>query len=137
MGGSHAIGHMLGPLGVPHGITSCIMCPAVMRYNIQHGSNNQEIPQRQEKVRRILWLQELVRKTLQNAGFDEENADLSEMLDVIIRELGMPRTLREVGVDKNVIPALSERALADFWAKTNPVPLVKAEQVQEILEAVA
>lgn len=30
MGGSHAIGHQLGPLGVPHGVTSCIMCPAVM-----------------------------------------------------------------------------------------------------------
>lgn len=29
MGGSHAIGHQLGPLGVPHGVTSCLMCPQV------------------------------------------------------------------------------------------------------------
>jgi alcohol dehydrogenase class IV len=29
VGGSHAIGHQLGPLGVPHGVTSCIMLPQV------------------------------------------------------------------------------------------------------------
>lgn len=137
MGGSHAIGHMLGPLGVAHGITSCIMCPAVMRYNFQHGEDNAEIANRQERVRKILWSQELVAKRLKAAGLDEGSADLCHTLDGIIRELGMPRTLGEVGVNRDVIPALSERALADFWAKTNPVPLVRIEQVREILEAVA
>lgn len=137
MGGSHAIGHMLGPLGVPHGITSCIMCPAVMRYNLEHGTHNPEIARRQEKVRGLLWSEKLVAKTLREAGLDEERSDLCEMLDVIVRALGMPRILREVGVDREVIPALSERALADFWAKTNPVPLVEADQVRDILDAVA
>lgn len=136
MGGSHAIGHMLGPLGVAHGITSCVMCPAVMKYNLKHGKENPDIAARQEKVRRVLWGDELVSETLRTAGLDEQSANLSEMLDIIIRALGMPRTLKEVGVGRDVIPALSERTLADFWAKTNPVPLVRAEQVREILEMV-
>ena len=33
MGASHGIGHQLGPLGVGHGETSCILLPAVCRYN--------------------------------------------------------------------------------------------------------
>lgn len=43
MGGSHAIGHQLGPLGVGHGITSCVMCPAVMKWNAKIGASNPEI----------------------------------------------------------------------------------------------
>ena len=34
MGASHAIGHTLGgSFGVPHGLTSCVMLPAVLRWN--------------------------------------------------------------------------------------------------------
>ncbi|KFY04829.1 hypothetical protein O988_00478 [Pseudogymnoascus sp. VKM F-3808] len=136
MGGSHAIGHQLGPHGVPHGVTSCIMCPAVMKYNIQYGSGNPEIAARQAKIREILWSEPDVAKTLKAAGLSE-SADLGDLLDAIIRALGLPRTLGEMQLGKDVIPALSERALDDFWAPTNPVPLLKAEQVREILEAVA
>jgi maleylacetate reductase len=34
MGGSHGIGYVLGAaFDIPHGHTSCIMLPAVMRWN--------------------------------------------------------------------------------------------------------
>ncbi|KAF2192183.1 putative Fe-containing alcohol dehydrogenase [Zopfia rhizophila CBS 207.26] len=136
MGGSHSIRHQLGPLGVPHGITSCIMCPAVMKYNIKHGSSNPKIARRQEKVRKILWLESEVVKALTEAGLSEGSADLGDLLNAIIRTLGLPRTLKELNISSDVIPALSKRALDDFWSPTNPVPLLKAEQVQEILETV-
>ncbi|KAF2794767.1 putative Fe-containing alcohol dehydrogenase [Melanomma pulvis-pyrius CBS 109.77] len=136
MGGSHAIGHQLGPLGVPHGITSCIMCPAVMKYNIKHGTSNPEIERRQEIVRNILWSEPEVSARLKATELAEGIADLGDLLDAIIRMLGLPRTLKELDVSSDLIPALSKRALEDFWAPTNPVPLLKAEQVQEILEAV-
>ncbi|KAJ9644329.1 hypothetical protein H2204_001681 [Knufia peltigerae] len=131
MGGSHAIGHQLGPLGVPHGITSCIMCPAVMKYNIKHGKDP-EIFKRQEKVRKLLWSEPEVAHTLRNASLDS-NSDLGDLLDAIIRALGLPRTLSEVGVTDKEISGLSTRALEDFWAPTNPIPLLKPEQVTEIL----
>ncbi|KAH8880512.1 Dehydroquinate synthase-like protein [Thozetella sp. PMI_491] len=137
MGGSHAIGHQLGPLGVPHGITSCIMCPAVMKYNIRYGSDIPEIAARQKKVRDILWSEPDVAKALEAAGLSPDSADLGDLLDAIIRALDLPRTLAALDISPDVIPALSKRALDDFWAPTNPVPLLKAEQVQEILEVVA
>ncbi|KAF2117004.1 putative Fe-containing alcohol dehydrogenase [Lophiotrema nucula] len=126
MGGSHAIGHQLGPLGVPHGITSCIMCPAVMKWNIRHGTSNAEIARRQDKVKGILWSEPEVAKTLKGAGLSEGSADLGDLLDAII-----------LNVSPDLIPGLSKRALDDFWAPTNPVPLLKAEQVRDILEMVA
>ncbi len=137
MGGSHAIGHQLGPLGVPHGVTSCIMCPAVMKYNLKYGKNNPAIAARQEMVKDVLWSEAEVASTFEQAGLKRDSSDLGDALDVYVRSLGMPRTLKEMNISKDVIPALSERALADFWSPTNPVPLVKANQVQEILEMVA
>ncbi|PSN63198.1 Dehydroquinate synthase-like protein [Corynespora cassiicola Philippines] len=137
MGGSHAIGHQLGPLGVPHGVTSCIMCPAVMKFNIKHGASNPEISRRQEKVKSILLSEPEVVDALKSAGGSPETADLGDVVDAVIRSLGLPRTLKELGVSSDVIPSLSKRALDDFWSPTNPIPLTKAEQVQEILEAVA
>jgi alcohol dehydrogenase class IV len=136
MGGSHAIGHQLGPLGVAHGVTSCILCPAVMKYNIKHADGNPAIIQRQQRIRGIFWSEPFVAKLLHGKGLQEDTADLGDILDIIIRGLGLPRTLTEVGVKKDVIPKLSQHALADFWAPTNPVPLVRSEQVREILEAV-
>ncbi|KIX91933.1 uncharacterized protein Z520_12369 [Fonsecaea multimorphosa CBS 102226] len=136
MGGSHAIGHQLGPLGVEHGVTSCILCPAVMKYNIKHADENSEIINRQAKVRSILWSEPVVAELLASQGLHQDPADLGDILDVIIRALDLPRTLSELGIEREVFPRLSQAALADFWSPTNPVPLLKAEQVQEILEAV-
>lgn len=113
------------------------MCPAVMKYNMKYGSGNAEIAARQGKVRRVLWDMPEVAETLRAAGLTPETGDLGDSLDVIIRALGLPRTLKELEIPRDVIPTLSRRALDDFWAPTNPIPLVKAEQVEEILEAVA
>lgn len=137
MGGSHAIGHQLGPLGVPHGVTSCIMCPAVMKYNVTHGTDKPSISSRQEKIKEILWSEPEVASTFSNASLKKDSADLGDLLDAYVRALGLPRSLKEMGIEADVIPALSERALADFWSPTNPIPLLKADQVKEILEMVA
>lgn len=136
LGGSHAIGHQLGPLGVPHGVTSCICCPAVMKYNMRHGAGDPDIAARQKKVRDVLWGEPDVAKSLEAPGLDRDKADLGDLLDAIVRALGLPRTLKEMDISPDVIPALSKRALADFWAPTNPIPLVRPEQVEEILRDV-
>lgn len=135
MGGSHAIGHQLGPLGVAHGITSCVMNPAVMKYNIKHGTDP-EIPRRQKMVRDILWSEPEIERTFTAAGLTRETADLGDLMDCIIRAVGLPRSLKELNIEASQILGLSERALHDQWSPTNPVPLLKKEQVAEILNAV-
>ena len=42
MGASHAIGHQLGPTGVSHEKTSCILMPAVARWNTRVNEAQQE-----------------------------------------------------------------------------------------------
>jgi hypothetical protein len=60
MGASHAIGHQLGPLGVGHGETSCILLPAVCKWNARVGANFE----RQEHARKILLSSQVVRDVL-------------------------------------------------------------------------
>ena len=51
IGASHRIGHQLRPLEVGHGEMSCILLPAVCRYNAERKVN----VERQEKVKEIFW----------------------------------------------------------------------------------
>jgi alcohol dehydrogenase class IV len=108
-----------------------------MKWNLKHGSAEPQIASRQEKVKKILWSAEQVARVLKEADLAESTADLGDLLDAIIRALGLPRALSELNVSYDLIPSLSKRALDDFWSPTNPIPLVRAEQVQEILEMVA
>lgn len=127
-GGSHAIGHQLGPLGVPHGETSCILLPAVCRFNYLRGAN---IQRQQSLTQELLRIAEV--KSLVSAG--EE--DLGDILDALIKALELPRTLKELNIGRDVFDVIAENTLSDMWAKTNPVPLVRKEDVLEILEMVA
>lgn len=132
MGGSHAIGHQLGPLGVGHGETSCILLPAVCEYNAEHGAN----VDRQRNVVEVLWKDQEVKGVLRERGLVEGKADLGQVLDAVIQELGMPRSLKDVGVGRDKVDELAANSLHDPWCATNAVPLEKKEQVLEILEMV-
>lgn len=127
MGASHGIGHQLGPLGVGHGETSCILLPAVSKYNSSVNSAQQD------KVKAVLWSEPEVENVLQGKGLSRESADLGECLDVVIRALGMPRSLKEVGVGEEKMEGLAENALRDRWCGTNPRPLREKGEVLEIL----
>ena len=131
LGASHGIGHQLGPVGVGHGETSCILLPAVCKYNA--GVNGKQ----QDKARQILWGEDVVKEVLERKGLSEQTADLGDMLDTVIRELGLPRTLKEKGVGKDKLDMLAENSLKDPCCTTNPIPLKDKGQVLEILRTVA
>ncbi|PYH99240.1 putative Fe-containing alcohol dehydrogenase [Aspergillus ellipticus CBS 707.79] len=134
LGGSHGVGHQLGPLGVGHGETSCILLPAVCKFNAKYGANRE----RQDRLRGFLLKQTHVAEVVRRrCGVEDvESADLGDVLDAVIRELGMPRTLKEVGVGREQLDGLAEHSLLDRWCRTNPVPLTEKAQVLEILEMV-
>ncbi|MCJ1350828.1 MAG: hypothetical protein MMC33_000809 [Icmadophila ericetorum] len=133
LGASHGIGHMLGPLGVGHGETSCILLPAVCKYNAAKGAN----VEKQDVAKKVLWGIGIVSEVLRKSGLREGEADLGDALDAILRELGMPRSLGQVGVGKDQFETLAVNSLRDPWLGTNPSPLTTKEQVLEILEACA
>ena len=111
MGGSHGIGHQLGPLGVGHGETSCVMLPAILKYNYKHGDEKVRKPQ--QKVLDILWGEETVADALKRRGLKRETADAGDVVGAVISELGMPRTLQNVGVGREKLDALADNCLKD------------------------
>ncbi|KAL3494956.1 alcohol dehydrogenase [Aspergillus germanicus] len=132
LGASHGIGHQLGPLGVGHGETSCILLPAVCKFNARHNAN----VDRQTRLRDFLLKQDIVTDVLKSRGLKKEDVDLGDVLDAVIRELGMPRSLGDVGVGRDKLDGLAQNSLHDRWCRTNPVPLTEKGQVLEILEMV-
>jgi len=117
MGASHGIGYVLGAeFGVPHGHTSCVMLPAVMRWN---KSANAE---RQAQVA---------------AAMGHPNEDAGDVLDRFIRNLGMPRSLREVKVGPEHFDRIALAAMATPWVPRNPRKIEGPAQVREILDMAA
>ena len=100
-----------------------------------HRYNASANPDEQAAVRRVLWNIEESRNLFLARGLHEETADLGDLLDVYVRELGLPRSLAEVGVTgRENLETLAANTLKDPYARTNPIPLKTAEQVMQILE---
>ncbi|KAJ7444496.1 hypothetical protein FB451DRAFT_1413178 [Mycena latifolia] len=59
------------------------------------------------------------------------------MLDAVVRMLGMLLTLAEVGVGRDKFEQLEEHSLLDVCSATNAVPITQKAEVMEILEMVA
>jgi len=117
MGASHGIGYVLGAVfDVPHGHTSCIMLPAVMRWN---RSANRD------------------RQALVTAAMGHPGEDAGDVLDALIRVLGMPRSLREVNVGPEHFERIANQAMGTPWVPRNPRPIEGPAQVREILELAA
>ena len=132
-GASHGIGHMLGPLGVGHGETSCILLPSVCKWNARNNAN----VERQQLAAKVFWAITITRQKFEAKGLEEGTADLGDLLDAVFRELGVPRTLAEVGVGRGKFDALAVNSLEDACCKANPIPRERKEQVMEILEMCA
>jgi maleylacetate reductase len=117
MGASHGIGYVLGAeFGVPHGYTSCVMLPFVMRWN---KSVNAE------------------RQALVSAAMGHPGEDAGDVLDSFIRSLGMPRSLREVKVGPENFDRIAQQAMHTPWVPRNPRRIEGPAQVREILELAA
>lgn len=113
------------------GHTSCILMPAVMKYNARANSSRQQL------AVDAIWSDEYIAQVLTDRGLSAQKSDLGDTLDGLFREFGMPRTLREVGVEgEENLQILAERSLADIWCVSNPVPLTTEAQVLEILRMV-
>jgi len=113
MGASHGIGYVLGAVfDVPHGFTSCVMLPSVMRWN---KSVNAE------------------RQALVSAAMGRPGEDAADVLDDFIRGLGMPRSLQDVRIGPEHFDRIAEQAMATPWIPRNPRKIDTSAQVREIL----
>ena len=88
---------------------------------------------RQKRIYDIFWGNDLVRQVLIKGKLKQETADVGDCLDIIFREVCVPRSLQEVGIEEKDLDPIAENTLKDFWAPTNPIPLTTKEQVLDIL----
>ncbi|MFL5254632.1 MAG: iron-containing alcohol dehydrogenase [Rhodopila sp.] len=117
MGASHGIGYVLGAVfDVPHGHTSCIMLPFVMRWNKPANA---------------------ARQALVAAAMGDPNAEAGDLLDRFIGDLGMPRSLGAVNIGSEHFHRIAEGAMHTPWIPRNPRPIPAPAQVREILELAA
>ena len=115
VGASHAIGHVFGAhAGVGHGYTSCVLLPAVMRYNKSVNAPKQKL-------------------IAQALGC--EGAEAGDAIEQLIRRLNLPTRIRDVGVKHEDFQVIAEKVMHDFGIKNNPRPVTQTSQVVEILES--
>jgi maleylacetate reductase len=113
MGASHGIGYVLGAaFDVPHGYTSCVMLPAVMRWN---KAGNAE------------------RQALVASAMGQPGKDAADVLDAFIRGLGLPRSLQDVRIGPENFDRIAEQAMGTAWIPRNPRKIEGPAQVREIL----
>jgi alcohol dehydrogenase class IV len=114
-GASHGIGHVLGGLsGVPHGHTSCILLPHVMRWNAPVNAARQD---------------------LIAAALGRPGACAADVVAELIQALGQPTRLRDAGAANDALPKIAALAMGNVWVRTNPRTISGPADVLAILEA--
>jgi maleylacetate reductase len=117
VGASHGIGHVLGAAcHVPHGHTSCVMLPSVLRWNLSVNGD------RQKRV---------------SEAFGKPEAAAADLVAGLVASLGLPQRLRDVGVGKDRFREIAEKSMHDRAVLNNPRPIKGPAEVMEILELAA
>lgn len=113
MGISHAVGHALGgSFDVPHGYTSCVMAPFALEFNRDVNGE---------------------RQALISLALGEPATPAHVLADRLIRALGMPRSLTQVGLKESDLDPLAGYTLQDIWCGTNPKPIKDRGAIVEFL----
>ena len=113
VGASHAIGHVLGGYGVPHGYTTAICLPAILNWNFDSNS------ERQRRAGEII---------------DARENSLADTIMAFASQLGLPTRLREVGIKRDQLDDIAKKSLLDPFVKTNPRPFRSGAEICELLE---
>ena len=111
-GASHGIGHQLGAVaGVSHGVSSCVLLPAVLDWNF---AQTQEA---QSRIAAILGA-----------------STAAEGVRQLLRDLAQPLRLSDVGVAREQLDQIAESSLQNRWVRSNPRPISSVADIREILE---
>jgi maleylacetate reductase len=114
-GASHGIGHVLGgTAGVPHGYTSCVMLPHVLRFNHQSSADKQA---------RV------------SDALGRPDASAADAVGDLIAGLGLPTRLHDVGVSEDQLDLIAENSMHDRWIHTNPRKIAGPAVIRTLLDA--
>ncbi len=117
-GASHGIGYLLGGgFNVPHGLTSCVMLPAVLRWNRATNEARQ-----QEFCRRV--------------GLDAARP-LADHVETLFASAGLATRLSQVGIGPDKFEKLAGMYDGSAPIATNPRPIAGPADLLEIIALAA
>ncbi|RVT48974.1 iron-containing alcohol dehydrogenase [Rubrivivax albus] len=110
LGCVHSLSHSLGGVNprLHHGTLNAVFLPAVVRFNAEADSIQRD--QRLQRMAQAIGL----------PGCDARGTELAEALQAMNARLGLPRSLREMGVGEDAFERIIDGAMADHCHKTNP-----------------
>jgi alcohol dehydrogenase len=123
-GVSHALGHQIGPKwDVPHGVTSCITMPHVMRFMAGIA------PQRFAPIAEGLGVK-----------FDSANPrpgalECAERVEKFIRQFDVPHSLHEAGVKRHELAEIADTVLSEVEHSKVVDRPVNREEIVSLLES--
>jgi alcohol dehydrogenase class IV len=121
---SHALGHQLGAhCGIPHGVTSCIVLPAVMEFNAPVNAARQRL------------VAEAIGAEVTGLDDRAAAAAAADAVRAIVAQLDVKTRLRDWGVTDRDIAAVAKGATEDHMARTNPRQLRSPEEVAGLLRS--
>jgi len=125
LGNVHAMAHQLGGLyDLPHGVCNAMLLPFVEEENAK------AVPDKFRPIAKIIGM-DVTKKT------DEECVDfVISKIKALSEEVGIPKSLKEVGVDNPDFDKLAEFAMNDACAGANPVFFSK-EKLIELFKKIA
>lgn len=119
LGAVHALSHPLGGLkdvSLHHGTLNAVILPATLRFNRSHAEAKYAA----------------IRSTLGLAP----DADLADYFARLSTRLGLPKTLKEMGVSTAIVPAIARAAVEDHSHATNARPATVEDYERMLTEAI-
>jgi len=118
LGAVHSMSHAIGAnqeLRLHHGTLNAVILPTVLRFNKDHVGNKYS--------------------NISRAMGKKDSSDLSEIIELLNIEIGLPVGLKEMGVTENMIPSLVEHSETDPSNATTPRLPNRGEWEKLFLEA--
>jgi alcohol dehydrogenase len=115
LGVNHALCHTLGVFGASHGAANSAMITHGMRFNLPASADRQAI-------------------IAQAIGYGNDGADAADGIETILRAVGAPTRLADVGLDRAALPAVAERALHDRHMFANPRAVTDTVELERLLQ---
>ncbi len=118
LGAVHAMSHAAGgiaALGLHHGTLNAVLLPLVMQHNLE------------QIAARATPLAAPLAAPLANAMGLARATDIPDAIRAMNHSLGLPASLAHMGVTRDMVARLADKAAADFTSKTNCCAMTRAD----------
>ena len=119
LGYVHSMAHQLGgKYDLPHGVCNAVLLPVVEEFNATHTG---------DKLRKVA---EIFGEDTTGLSTEEANAKAIEAIRKLSASVGIPKGLKELGVQEEDFEEMAENALKDACAGCNPRPVDLAQTIE-------